>query len=507
MGALNEAAAQFRRALQHGDGLDGDARAELLGSYSLVLHLLNEIPDAYTVGHEALLLRRAAGDPEKLALHVSFLSLIAWLDGRGEEAWALARESVGLLEPLGDSPALAKAYAARGRLGLSSGRGDGGRAASRQALEVARRVGDQQSVAIALATLGTLERLADEASGQADLEESLRIAVEAHLPAEVDRALNNLGFTSQLRREFRDATVWFSQLEEHSERSEIERCSINSAKAQVALAIGDWITAELEARAALVAPRTDPIDRSLVMIVMASLGVRRGLDDVDAWLAAPIAAAEAMGAAQIRWPLAALAAERAWLAGTPEAALDEVRTAYLEAREQRDMWSVGELGAWLWRAGGLTTLEDDAALPYRLVVEGRTREAAAAWLDLEIPYEAALALIESADPEDVRRAHGLLSGLGATAVAAVAANRLRELGTAVPRGPRSTTRANPGGLTEREAEIAALLADGLSNAEIADRLVLSPKTVGHHVSAVLGKLDVPRRGAVAAAIRGMAPPR
>ena len=117
-----------------------------------------------------------------------------------------------------------------------------------------------------------------------------------------------------------------------------------------------------------------------------------------------------------------------------------------------------------------------------------------------MPYEAALSLAGSSDAADVQRAHEELTRLGATAVAHKVALRLRELGSPVPRGPRPTTRANPRGLTEREWEIAGLLALGLSNAEIADRLVVSPRTVGHHVSAVLGKLAVRRRAEVAAAM-------
>jgi DNA-binding NarL/FixJ family response regulator len=83
---------------------------------------------------------------------------------------------------------------------------------------------------------------------------------------------------------------------------------------------------------------------------------------------------------------------------------------------------------------------------------------------------------------------------------------LRELGVRdLPRGPRATTRANPAGLTVRELEVASLLVAGLSNSEIAQRLVLSPKTVDHHVSSVLSKLAVPNRRQVAqaAADRGL----
>ena len=87
----------------------------------------------------------------------------------------------------------------------------------------------------------------------------------------------------------------------------------------------------------------------------------------------------------------------------------------------------------------------------------------------------------------------------AAPAAAVVARRLRERGArGLPRGPRRRTRENPAGLTSRELEVLALLTQGLSNAEIAQRLVLSEKTVGHHVSAVLRKLEVPSRARAAA---------
>jgi DNA-binding NarL/FixJ family response regulator len=80
--------------------------------------------------------------------------------------------------------------------------------------------------------------------------------------------------------------------------------------------------------------------------------------------------------------------------------------------------------------------------------------------------------------------------------------RLRDLGmTRLPRGPQPVTRSNPAGLTERQVEILRLLAEGLSNADIAGRLVISVRTVDHHVAAVLQKLGVPtRREAARAAV-------
>ena len=114
-------------------------------------------------------------------------------------------------------------------------------------------------------------------------------------------------------------------------------------------------------------------------------------------------------------------------------------------------------------------------------------------------YEEADALADSDDVDDVQRAYEQLMELGARPRANLAAKRLRELGGRVTRGPRASTQSNPAGLTGRELEVAGLLAEGLTNAEIADRLVVSAKTVDHHVSAVLTKLRVSSRRHVARA--------
>jgi DNA-binding NarL/FixJ family response regulator len=97
------------------------------------------------------------------------------------------------------------------------------------------------------------------------------------------------------------------------------------------------------------------------------------------------------------------------------------------------------------------------------------------------------------DEAALAEALAIARDLGAQPLLARAAGRMRALGLRVPQGPRRTTRANPAGLTRRQLDVLTLLGEGLTNAEIAQRLVVSTRTVEHHVAAVLMKLGARTR--------------
>jgi DNA-binding NarL/FixJ family response regulator len=139
------------------------------------------------------------------------------------------------------------------------------------------------------------------------------------------------------------------------------------------------------------------------------------------------------------------------------------------------------------------------------------RRSLAGFGSLGMPYETAEARLELARAlaglspelavEEARAAHGTFRELGATRARDAAAAALRELGTTTGPLPRAA-----GELTAREQEVLGLLALGMSNGQIAETLVISEKTAGHHVSRILGKLGVRNRAEAAAlAARGGAP--
>jgi DNA-binding NarL/FixJ family response regulator len=147
------------------------------------------------------------------------------------------------------------------------------------------------------------------------------------------------------------------------------------------------------------------------------------------------------------------------------------------------------------------TLPEWTAKPFALHIAGDWRAAAQEWQQLDCPYEQARALADG-DITAQTTALEIFDRLGARPAADDLREKMRATGVFnIPRGPRPATRENPFGLTARQVDVLRLLAEGLSNGEIAARLHLSPKTVDHHVSAVLAKLDVHSREAAAELVR------
>ena len=199
-------------------------------------------------------------------------------------------------------------------------------------------------------------------------------------------------------------------------------------------------------------------------------------------------------------PVAAARAEAVWLDGRVREVGEETEHAYDMSCQLREPTYAGQLACWRARVGLPVEPPDGVPERYRLELAGEPELAAEQLSARGAMYEAAIAVIPSTNGPPLRAALDQLRALGAKPAAAAVSRRLRELGERqVPRGPRASTSENPAGLTNRELEVLPLLAEGLRNAEIAQRLVLSHKTVDHHVSAILRKLGASTRGQASAA--------
>jgi DNA-binding CsgD family transcriptional regulator len=198
---------------------------------------------------------------------------------------------------------------------------------------------------------------------------------------------------------------------------------------------------------------------------------------------------------ELQWvaPVAAARAEYFLLTGDPDRAAALARQALDLAPHAYQPFQLGVLAYRLWQAGVTEPPTTAVAEPYQLMINGDWA-GAAAWDGRGAAYLRIDAL-SAGDRTAAAEALRLLDGLGAERAAQRLRARLRQRGvTGVPRGPRPPTAAHPAGLTTRQAQVLALLAEGMSNADIADTLILSRTTVEHHISALLDKLGATSRG-------------
>jgi DNA-binding CsgD family transcriptional regulator/tetratricopeptide (TPR) repeat protein len=503
LGAHREAEAQYGLALRFGDRLSPEERADLLEQFADEGYLTDMRDPAIDALQEAVEIHRARGDLRREGEALRLLARLLVCPGRNVEARAAAMEAVAALEQLPPGRELARAYSMLSHVSMLASAHEETIAWGSRAIELAERTGDTEALVNALNNVGVAEANRGIPGGVEKLERSRELAERAGLSTDVGRAYINLCALLAHRREWALADSHLPPGIEYCRANGLEawlHCLI-AIQAESELAQARWTEAadtatallDLQLTSSLIAPRMN------ALVVLALVRARRG--DPEYWplLDEARELAESSGDLQMVANVAAPRAEALWLEGKLAEIAEETQSAYDLAVERAEPRYLGELACWRRRAGVLPDPPFDVSEPYKLQLAGDWAAAADMWRSLGCPYEAALALADADADEPLRHALDQLQQIGARPAAAIVAHRLRERGVrGLPRGPRSSTRENPAGLTGRELEVLALLAEGLRNADIAERLVLSPKTIDHHVSAILRKLHVTSRRAAGA---------
>jgi DNA-binding CsgD family transcriptional regulator/tetratricopeptide (TPR) repeat protein len=490
-GAHREAVAFYERALQHTGAAEAAARATLLEAVAEELYLTDRLDDAIDARTKALELRRELGDVVAVGAGHRSISHLAWYAADRAAAEQQDRAAIEILTAAGEPRELG--YALANRAYLAAQRGDPAQAseAGGQAQRIADELGDLAlwSTAAMGMAVGRLQIGDQEARAQllAVRDAGLRLRIDELATA----PMANLAHLDVDQGRFDQAEDTLDHALRVSDERDVPICNRwqRGVRARLRLLQGRWPEAEQDALTVLAAGDM-PLGRLWAHLVLGLLAARREAPADNPHLDELWRLATRLDLPGVSATAAAALAEQAWIVRRPDPRLDDVSGAgCLELPGPGG----DRLRRWAWRLAraGLPQLGDGA--PPAGPLDSPPGQ----------PYRRALALCDDGTSEALVAALPLLDELGARAVAGLVRGQLRERGvTGVPRGMSATTRANPAGLTERQLDVLGLLVDGLTNAEIASRLVISPRTADHHVSAILGKLDARSRGeAVAAAHR------
>jgi DNA-binding CsgD family transcriptional regulator/tetratricopeptide (TPR) repeat protein len=496
LGAHREAVAQYERALRFTPDDDRDL-AELYDGYAEVLALVDQWPAAAEARQQAITIWHRLGEVRREGHDHRRLSSVMWRLCRGPESVDAMARAIELLEPLGDDIELAR--------GLS-------------AVAFDHWVEDpEKTEAMLVRALRMAERLADpgvlsdvlnnnaffQFTSRHDwvplMRRALAIALESQSEGQAGRAYANAYtfFCAQYR--FAEGERWWRDGVAYCDEHDIPTFAtcLRGHRAIALLDLGRWDEAIALAERVL-ATEASPVNLLTSQITSALVLARRGrpgaLDVLDPGVTEADNLAEGAWIAHTRLARA----EVYWLEGRDAEAIADLK-AVRAALDEADYLLDAQLSVWELRLLGESNAITLAPGPWATSLAGDHAAAAVHWERLGCGYNAALSLHDSDNDDALRDAITRFETLGADPAAQRTRRKMKDLGhRSVPTGARASTRRHPLGLTRREDEVLLLVCEGLTNEEIAERLVVSIRTVDHHVSAVLAKLGVNNRGAAAA---------
>jgi predicted ATPase/DNA-binding CsgD family transcriptional regulator len=491
--AHREAAKHYTLACRHADDLDPPARAELFEQSAEEYRMVSDVDATIEVTRAALELRTALGDSLHQGMNLRRLAVALRERGDRIASEAAIARAVEILEQHGPSTELVRSYAVQSRMRAWTEYTEAARIGER-ALTLAEGYDEPACLVEALhACMAARMYLRDDRIARGQLERALEIAIEASLEDMAAQAFVALQLAGVIYRDHSFAIDMANRGLVYCEARDLDSFvhQLVENRALSLFELGRWDEAEADLARCLTAQNLGERLRNSLLFLQARLDARRGLTGCDAYWRMLERDPEAVPMGYRVPAIATACAEAAWLRGDRVAAQQAVRTGIATALANTDARLLGPLLVWARRCG--VAVRDralDVAPMHACELAGDIAAAAAHWEVLGCRYDRALALLHG-NTEQIGRALQEFEALGAAPAADIARQRLRAMGIRrIKRGPQPRTQADPNGLTARERQIYELLQDALSNAEIAQRLHRSERTIEHHVAAVFAKLGV-----------------
>ncbi len=505
VGAHIEASKLFLTAIEYSDGKDKDHLVELYEAYAYECYLINQIKDAIIYQGKALKIWQEKKEIEQTGNSMRFLSRLWWFDGNHREAEKYGNQAIEILQDKPASKAQAMAYSNMSQLKSAMDQSDECLFWGEKAMAVAKEVGDEETLAHALNNMGSALVLnqSSKQKGIALLQQSLEIALKNSYHEHVARFYSTLGTNGVTIKDYAFAKKMLEEGIQYCEERDIDSLKLYmlASKARLGLETGKWDEAYSITNNLLKKENLPPVIKIGALTVLATIKMRRGKRDALPLLLEAKTKAFETNELQRIIPVFLSLLEYEWITG--ESYIEtEVLSGAIERMVKLEKFSKkSRFHFWLKKVGKeylLPTGENEdksvSGVPFRLD--------ASFWEKLGCPYEQALTLVEG-NEDDKREALLIIQQLGGDAVYEKIKMEMRAVGIKkIPRGMRLSTKTNPAQLTNRELDVLQLLHKAVQNKEIAQTLFISPKTVDHHISSILFKLDVNTRAkAVSEAVR------
>jgi DNA-binding CsgD family transcriptional regulator len=502
-GSHTEAVAFYRIAIDHLVGASAGERARLLFQLGFEQYMTNKLADAIATVSATFPLWPEAGDPDGLAAAHDAVAVFEYYNARRRHAEQHADRATDIAGTSGKDLTYGVVRATRGYLAYMRNDFDLAVTCYDDADRIATT---ERNDALDIRTR-LIRAAADLAGGDEGARSRVADVIEDARTHNLDElastGYSNLANLDVEQRRLRDAQHVLEQSLPFTTERDIPICRQwqTGVRSRLHFARGHW-SAALEDAAFVLEGDGMPLAMVWPLLVSGLVPLRRG-SETPSGVPDPLDAAWELGGT-IDEPLRRLAvlsalAERMWMTQIPDTRVTEIAPDQLQSCTRIDgtSWAAGDLAVWLTRLGLPAPVLPTIAEPFRLMLDGRSDRAASWWHRTGEPFAEAMAWSDSTEPADRIRAVEMLDQLGAVGTADRVRGALRRDGVAqVPARPRLSTRSNPAGLTNRQLDVAKLVARGFTNAEIANRLFISPKTADHHVSALLTKLGVANRRAV-----------